>query len=96
MAYRVVHVTVEGHACLPLQSHLGHSGHWVVVTGTARVTRGPHVLELTENESIFIPAGMKHCIENLRDAPLEMIEVQVGASLAEDETERYDDAAQHL
>lgn len=94
MIYQVNHLTVEPRASLPLQVHRQRSGHWVVVKGWARVTRGPHVLDLTENESIFIPAGMKHRLENPHDAPLEVIEVQVGAYLGDDVLELLEDAYQ--
>lgn len=94
MIYQVNHLTVEPGASLPLQLHRQRAGHWVVVKGRARVTRGAHVLALAENESIFIPAGMKHRFENPHDAPLELIEVQVGAYLGDDLLELLEDACQ--
>jgi mannose-6-phosphate isomerase-like protein (cupin superfamily) len=78
---------------LPLQRHRRRSEHWVVVNGMARVTRGPHEFTLHPNESVFIPAGTQHRLENHSvSEPLEVIEVQVGGGLDEDDVERFQDA----
>lgn len=92
--YQVKRLTVSPGGSLSLQLHRHRSEHWVVVKGRARVTRGPHVLDLIENESIFIPQGMKHRLENPHAEPLEVIEVQVGDYLGEDDIVRFEDAYQ--
>jgi len=92
--YQVKRLTVAPGGRLSLQLHRRRSEHWVVVKGIARVTRGAHVLELQENESIFIPAGMKHRLENPTGNALQVIEVQVGDYLEEDDIVRFEDAYQ--
>lgn len=73
------------------QRHHVRSGHWVVVKGMARVTRGPHEFTLHPNESVFIPAGTNHRLENhSADEPLEVLELRVGSDLGEDEIERLE------
>ncbi len=89
--FQVKRLTVNPGAALSLQSHKHRAEHWVVVSGTARVTRDEEVLELGENESTYIPIGMKHRLENPGLAPLEIIEVQSGSYLGEDDIVRYDD-----
>ena len=79
-----------GHA-LSLQLHRKRAEHWVVVSGRARVTRGEETLELTADQSTYIPVGMKHRLENAGDEPLLIIEVQSGSYLGEDDIERFDD-----
>ena len=79
-----------GHA-LSLQLHRKRAEHWVVVSGTARVTRGEETLALAENQSTFIPVGTKHRLENPGEAPLYLIEVQSGEYLGEDDIERFED-----
>lgn len=76
---------------LSLQLHHHRAEHWVVVKGTARVTRGDSSYLVTENESTFIPLGTKHRLENVGKLPLEIIEVQSGSYLAEDDIVRFDD-----
>ena len=76
---------------LSLQLHHHRSEHWIVVRGTARVTRNEEVFTLGENESTYIPRGAKHRLENPGKLPLELIEVQVGPYLGEDDIERFDD-----
>ncbi len=76
---------------LSVQMHHHRAEHWVVVAGSARVTRGEETLDLKENESTYIPIGMKHSIENLNDEPLIFIEVQTGAQLSEDDIVRFED-----
>src|SRR5215510_9153342 len=92
--YQVKRLSVAPGGRLSLQLHHRRSEHWVVVKGRALVTRGPHALELVENESIFIPQGMKHRLENRSSEPLEVIEVQVGDYLGEDDIVRFEDAYQ--
>ncbi len=82
-----------GHA-LSLQLHHHRAEHWVVVSGTAKVTRGEEVLTISENESTYIPIGMKHRLENPGKLPLYLIEVQSGGYLAEDDIVRFDDRYQ--
>ena len=78
-------------ASLSLQLHQHRAEHWVVVRGTARVTRGEEVLMLGENQSTYIPLGVKHRLENPGQIPLEIIEVQSGSYLGEDDIVRFDD-----
>ena len=89
--FQVKRLTVKPGAALSLQSHKYRAEHWVVVRGKARVTRGEEVLELGENESTYIPVGMKHRLENPGSSLLEIIEVQSGSYLGEDDIVRYED-----
>jgi mannose-1-phosphate guanylyltransferase/mannose-6-phosphate isomerase len=89
--FQVKRIGVTPGASLSLQMHHHRAEHWVVVRGTARVTRGEDVFDLHENESTFIPVGTKHRLENLTDAPLEIIEVQSGDYLGEDDIVRFED-----
>jgi len=89
--FLVKRIVVNPGASLSLQRHAYRAEHWVVVTGTAKVTRGNEVLELHEDESTYIPVGMKHRLQNETDVPLEIIEVQTGGYLGEDDIERFDD-----
>ena len=89
--FLVKRIVVNAGASLSLQMHEHRAEHWVVVTGTAKVTRGEEVIELHEDESTYIPVGMKHRLENLTDVPLEIIEVQTGGYLGEDDIIRFDD-----
>lgn len=90
--FQVKHITVNPGAVLSLQMHHHRAEHWVVVKGTARVTRGDEVFMLTENQSAYIPLGTRHRLENPGKIPLELIEVQSGSYLGEDDIIRYDDA----
>ncbi len=76
---------------LSLQRHHHRCEHWVVVKGTARVTRGEEIFLLSENQSTYIPIGVNHRLENVGKIPLEMIEVQSGAYLGEDDILRLED-----
>jgi mannose-1-phosphate guanylyltransferase / mannose-6-phosphate isomerase len=76
---------------LSLQMHHHRAEHWVVVNGTAKVTKGNEELVLHENESTFIPMGTRHRLENPGKIPLHLIEVQSGSYLGEDDIVRYDD-----
>jgi len=89
--FQVKRIMVKPGQALSLQMHNHRAEHWVVVSGTARVTRGEQVFELHENESTFIPVGTQHRLENATGEPLYLIEVQSGSYLGEDDIVRYDD-----
>jgi len=89
--FQVKRITVNPGACLSLQLHHHRAEHWIVVKGTAEVTRGDEVFLVTENESTYIPLGIKHRLENKGAIPLEMIEVQSGSYLGEDDIVRFED-----
>lgn len=89
--FQVKRITVKPGGQLSLQMHHHRAEHWVVVSGTARVTRGEDVFLLGENESTFIPMGTKHRMENPGKVPLELIEVQSGSYLGEDDIVRFED-----
>jgi mannose-1-phosphate guanylyltransferase/mannose-6-phosphate isomerase len=89
--FQVKRITVNPGAKLSMQMHHHRAEHWIVVRGTARVTRGEDVVMLTENESTFIPLGVKHRLENPGRIPLELIEVQSGTYLGEDDIVRFED-----
>ena len=84
-------ITVNPGAVLSLQLHHHRAEHWIVVNGTAKVTKGDDVFILSENESTYIPLGTKHRLENIGKIPLELIEVQTGSYLGEDDIVRFDD-----
>jgi mannose-1-phosphate guanylyltransferase/mannose-6-phosphate isomerase len=90
--FQVKRIVVNPGAALSLQMHHHRAEHWVVVRGTARVTRGDETLLVSENESTYIPVGTRHRLENPGKVPLEIIEVQSGAYLGEDDIVRFDDA----
>lgn len=89
--YQVKRITVNPGAKLSLQKHHKRSEHWVVVSGSAKVTNGDKTFLLEENQSTFIPAGVVHSLENPTDSKLELIEVQSGSYLGEDDIVRYED-----
>ena len=89
--YKIKRIEVRPGARLSLQSHQKRSEHWVVLSGVARVTRDGNVYTLSANESTFIPVGEKHRLENSGQTPLEIIEVQTGGYLGEDDIARYQD-----
>ena len=89
--FQVKRITVKPKAALSSQMHHHRAEHWVVVRGTAKVTRGDDTYLVGENESTFIPLGTKHRLENPGAIPLEMIEVQSGPYLGEDDIVRFDD-----
>jgi len=89
--FQVKRITVNPGATLSLQKHHHRAEHWVVVNGTARVTKGDEVLLLSENQSIYIPLGVTHRLENPGVIPLELIEVQSGSYLGEDDIVRFED-----
>jgi mannose-1-phosphate guanylyltransferase/mannose-6-phosphate isomerase len=89
--YKVKRIVVKPGCTLSLQKHFHRSEHWVVVKGTAEVTRGSDVRTVHENESTYIPIGSVHRLANPGKIPLELIEVQVGSYLGEDDIVRLDD-----
>jgi len=89
--YQVKRITVSPGAKLSVQMHHHRAEHWVVVSGTARVTNGEKTFLVTENESTFIPIGEVHALENPGKIPLELIEVQSGSYLGEDDIVRFED-----
>ncbi len=90
--FQVKRVTVNPGAALSLQLHQHRAEHWVVVKGGAKVTSGEQTIWLTENQSTYIPTGVKHRLENPGTIPLELIEVQSGSYLGEDDIIRFEDA----
>ena len=89
--FQVKRIMVKPGEALSLQMHHHRAEHWVVVSGTARVTRGDETKLLSENESTYIPIGTKHRLENPGKAPLFLIEVQSGGYLGEDDIVRFED-----
>ena len=89
--FQVKKITVNPGASLSLQMHHHRAEHWVVVRGTAKVVRDDETFLVAENESTYIPLGTKHRLENPGAIPLEMIEVQSGSYLGEDDIMRFDD-----
>ncbi|MGI9212757.1 MAG: cupin domain-containing protein, partial [Methylococcaceae bacterium] len=89
--YQVKRLTIHPGCSLSLQMHHHRAEHWIVVKGTARVTRGEECFLLTENESTYIPLGVQHRLENPGAIPLEIIEVQSGSYLGEDDIVRFED-----
>jgi mannose-1-phosphate guanylyltransferase/mannose-6-phosphate isomerase len=90
--FRVKRITVNPGGKLSLQLHHHRAEHWVVVRGTAKVTRGDQTMLLSENQSTYIPLGVRHRLENPGKVPLQIIEVQSGAYLAEDDIVRLEDS----
>ena len=88
---QVKHIVVKPGGILSLLMHHHRAEHWVVVSGTATVTKGDETLILHENQSTFIPLGVKHRLENPGRIPLHLIEVQSGSYLGEDDIVRFDD-----
>jgi len=89
--FKVKRIVVNPGAQLSLQMHHHRAEHWIVVKGTAKVTRGNDAFLLSENESTYIPLGEKHRLENPGKMPLEIVEVQSGSYLGEDDIVRYSD-----
>lgn len=89
--YQVKRIRVKAGERLSLQMHHHRAEHWIVVRGTAEVTRGEETFMLAENESTYIPLGVTHRLTNPGRMPLELIEVQVGAYLGEDDIVRFED-----
>ena len=89
--YQVKRITVNPGAKLSVQKHHHRAEHWVVVRGCAKVTRGKETILLSENQSTYIPLGEIHALENPGKIPLELIEVQSGSYLGEDDIVRFED-----
>jgi mannose-1-phosphate guanylyltransferase/mannose-6-phosphate isomerase len=89
--FKVKRIQVKPKASLSLQKHHHRAEHWIVVTGTAEITNGDKVLTLTENQSTYIPLGAVHRLVNPGSIPLEIIEVQSGSYLGEDDIVRFED-----
>jgi mannose-1-phosphate guanylyltransferase/mannose-6-phosphate isomerase len=89
--FQVKRILVHPGASLSLQSHFHRSEHWIVVEGTARVTVDEEVRLVTENQSVYIPLGSRHRMENPGKVPMVLIEVQTGAYVGEDDIVRYED-----
>ncbi len=89
--YQVKRITVKPGGKLSLQMHNHRAEHWIVVSGTAKVTNGDKTYLLSENESTFIPIGTIHSLENPGEVNIELIEVQFGSYLGEDDIKRFED-----
>ena len=89
--FQVKRITIRPGAAISLQKHYYRAEHWVVVRGTARVTKGDEVFLLEENQSTYVSEGMVHRLENAGTGPLEIVEVQSGMYLSEDDVVRFDD-----
>lgn len=89
--FQVKRIVVHPGAALSLQSHHHRAEHWIVVQGTARVTIGDEVSLVTENQSVYVPLGAVHRMENPGKLPMVLIEVQTGSYLGEDDITRYED-----
>jgi mannose-1-phosphate guanylyltransferase/mannose-6-phosphate isomerase len=89
--FKVKRIQVKPGASLSLQKHHHRAEHWIVVSGTAEITNGDKVLTLTENQSSYIPLGEVHRLANPGSIPLEIIEVQSGSYLGEDDIVRIED-----
>jgi mannose-1-phosphate guanylyltransferase/mannose-6-phosphate isomerase len=90
--FQIKRISVNPGAKLSLQMHHHRHEHWVIVAGTARITNGSEEILLYENQSTYIPAGTRHRLENPGVIPLELIEVQIGSYLGEDDIVRFEDA----
>ena len=89
--FQVKRIVVKPGAALSLQSHLHRAEHWIVVSGTAKVTIDEEVKLVSENESVYVPLGAVHRMENPGKVPMVLIEVQTGSYLGEDDIIRYED-----
>jgi len=89
--FKVKRIQVKPGASLSLQKHHHRAEHWIVVKGTAEITNGDKVILLTENQSTYIPLGEIHRLKNPGSIPLEIIEVQSGSYLGEDDIVRFED-----
>jgi mannose-1-phosphate guanylyltransferase/mannose-6-phosphate isomerase len=89
--FQVKRLTIKPGAQLSLQLHHHRAEHWIVVSGTARITLGEKIFLLQENQSTYIPIGERHRIENPGKVPLHIIEVQSGGYLGEDDIVRFED-----
>lgn len=91
LRYKIKRIVVDPCQRLSLQMHYHRSEHWVVVKGTAKVTIGEEEMLVHENQSVFVPKSQKHRLENPGKVPLELIEVQVGEYVGEDDIVRFED-----
>ena len=89
--FQVKRICVKSGAALSLQSHKHRSEHWIIVEGTARVTIDDEVKLVSEGQSVYVPLGAKHRMENVSEVPLLLIEIQIGHYLGEDDIIRYED-----
>ena len=89
--FQVKRISVKPGEKLSVQMHHHRAEHWIVVSGTAKVTNGDETFLVTENESTYIPIGVIHALENPGKVPLELIEVQSGSYLGEDDIVRFSD-----
>lgn len=89
--FKLKRIVVTTGSKLSLQSHAHRSEHWVVVSGTATVTNGDEIITVNKNQSTYIPMGTKHRLENRGKIPLNIVEIQVGEYLGEDDIQRYED-----
>jgi mannose-1-phosphate guanylyltransferase/mannose-6-phosphate isomerase len=89
--FQVKRIMVKAGAALSLQKHHHRAEHWIVVSGTAEVTRNDEVFMLSENQSTYLPLGSVHRLRNIGKVPLELIEVQSGSYLGEDDIVRLED-----
>ena len=94
--FKIKRIEVNPKQKLSLQLHQKRSEHWVVIEGTAKVTNGTNVVQIKKNESTFIPLGTKHRLENPKNTPLIIIEVQVGVYVGEDDIIRFEDKYDRL
>ena len=90
--FKIKHIVVNPGEALSLQMHHHRAEHWIVVRGLARVTRGDETFTVSENQSTYIPRRVTHRLENPGSVPLELIEVQTGSYLGEDDIVRFEDA----
>ncbi|MDP6262539.1 MAG: cupin domain-containing protein, partial [Rhodospirillales bacterium] len=89
--FLIKHITLNPGARLSLQRHRHRAEHWVVVGGRAKITRGEETFELAEDQSTYIPIGIKHRLENPSADELHIIEIQSGTTLSENDIERFED-----
>lgn len=89
--FKIKLIEIEPKKRLSLQAHRRRAEHWVVVSGCAKVSRGRDIIYVHSNQSIYIPKGVKHRLENPADAPLQIVEVQTGNYLEEDDIKRFED-----
>src|SRR3990167_4922555 len=89
--FKIKLIEIEPKKRLSLQAHGRRAEHWVVVSGRAKVARGKDIVYVNSNESIYIPRGIKHRLENSANIPLKIVEVQTGSYLEEDDIQRFDD-----
>ncbi len=89
--FKIKLIEIEPKKRLSLQAHRRRSEHWIVVAGSAKVIRGRDIIYVQANQSVYIPKGVKHRLENPGKSPLKIVEVQTGSYLEEDDIERFDD-----